>query len=45
MRVLVVGAGGVGSSIVSIAARRDAFEQIIVADVDGERATSAAAIT
>lgn len=34
MRVLVVGAGGVGSSIVSIAARREVFEQIVVADVD-----------
>ena len=43
MRVLVVGAGGVGSSIVSIAARREVFEQIIVADVDLARATRAAA--
>jgi len=45
MRVLVVGAGGVGSSIVSIAARRDVFEQIVVADVDHARATRAAAVT
>jgi saccharopine dehydrogenase (NAD+, L-lysine-forming) len=43
MRVLVVGAGGVGSSIVSIAARRGVFEQIVVADVDLARATRAAA--
>lgn len=45
MRVLVVGAGGVGASIVSIAARREVFEQIVVADVDLERAQRAAAIT
>ncbi|MDO8389843.1 MAG: saccharopine dehydrogenase NADP-binding domain-containing protein [Actinomycetota bacterium] len=45
MRVLVVGAGGVGSSIVSIAARRDVFEQIVVADVDSARAGRAAAVT
>ena len=43
MRVLVIGAGGVGSSIVSIAARREVFEQIVVADVDLARATRAAA--
>ena len=45
MRLLIVGAGGVGSSIVSIAARRDAFEQIVVADVEGARAGRAAART
>jgi len=45
MRVLVVGAGGVGSAIVSIAARRDVFEHLVVADVDAERATRAAART
>ncbi len=33
MRLLVVGAGGVGSSIVSIAARRPVFEQITVAAI------------
>ncbi len=43
MRLLVVGAGGVGSSIVSIAARRKVFEHIVVADVDLARATRAAA--
>ncbi len=41
----MVGAGGVGSSIVSIAARRDVFEQIVVADVDAGRANRAAART
>jgi saccharopine dehydrogenase-like NADP-dependent oxidoreductase len=45
MRVLVVGAGGVGASIVSIAARREVFEQIVVADVDAARAARAAART
>jgi saccharopine dehydrogenase-like NADP-dependent oxidoreductase len=45
MRILVIGAGGVGSSIVSIAARRDVFEQIVVADVDAARAARAAART
>jgi saccharopine dehydrogenase (NAD+, L-lysine forming) len=42
MRILVVGAGGVGSSIVSIAARREVFEQIVVADVDPARAARSA---
>lgn len=45
MRVLVVGAGGVGSSIASIAARRDVFERIVLADVDHTRATRAATRT
>jgi saccharopine dehydrogenase-like NADP-dependent oxidoreductase len=45
MRLLVVGAGGVGSSIVSIAARRPVFQQIVVADVDHGRAARAAART
>jgi saccharopine dehydrogenase (NAD+, L-lysine forming) len=43
MRVLLVGAGGVGSAAVAIAARRDFFEQIVVADYDPGRATRAAA--
>lgn len=43
MRLLVVGAGGVGSSMVSIAARREVFEHIVVADVDPARAARAAA--
>ena len=32
MRILLVGAGGVGSAFVSIAARRDFFESVVVAD-------------
>ena len=38
MRVLVVGAGGVGSSAALIAARRDFFESWLVADYDLDRA-------
>jgi hypothetical protein len=38
MRVLVVGAGGVGSSAALIAARRDFFESWLVADYDLTRA-------
>ncbi|MFT3854148.1 MAG: saccharopine dehydrogenase C-terminal domain-containing protein [Ilumatobacteraceae bacterium] len=44
MRVLVVGAGGVGSAITSIAARSPAFERLVITDVDGPRATRAAAM-
>ncbi len=43
MRVLVVGAGGVGSALVGIAARRGVFEHIVVADIDLDRASRAAA--
>jgi saccharopine dehydrogenase (NAD+, L-lysine forming) len=43
MRVLIVGAGGVGSALATICARRDPFEQIIVADVDPARSARAAA--
>ena len=43
MRVLIVGAGGVGSALATICARRDAFEQIVVADVDPARRRRAAA--
>ncbi|MFM2072587.1 MAG: hypothetical protein RLZZ623_2850 [Actinomycetota bacterium] len=43
MRVIVVGSGGVGAAFASIAARRDIFEQIVVADIDGHRAARAAA--
>jgi saccharopine dehydrogenase-like NADP-dependent oxidoreductase len=39
MRVLVIGAGGVGSSAALIAARRDFFESWIVADYDLARAS------
>jgi len=43
MRILIVGAGGVGSAVVSIAARRDFYEHIVVADKDLARARRAAA--
>ena len=38
MRILLVGAGGVGSAVVPIAARRDFFETMVVADYDEGRA-------
>jgi saccharopine dehydrogenase-like NADP-dependent oxidoreductase len=41
--VLVVGAGGVGSAVAPIAARRDVFERIVFADLDPARAEAAAA--
>ena len=44
MRVLLVGAGGVGAAFTSIAARRDFFETIVVADYDTSRAERAAAV-
>ena len=34
MRVLLIGAGGVGSAVVPIAARRGFFESMVVADYD-----------
>ena len=34
MRILVIGAGGVGSAVVPIAARRSFFERMVVADYD-----------
>jgi saccharopine dehydrogenase-like NADP-dependent oxidoreductase len=37
MRILVVGAGGVGSSAALIAARRDFFETFVIADYDPAR--------
>ncbi|MER7205421.1 saccharopine dehydrogenase C-terminal domain-containing protein [Streptosporangium sp. NPDC000239] len=43
MRILLVGAGGVGSAVVPIAARRDFFEHIVVADSQQSRATAAVA--
>jgi saccharopine dehydrogenase-like NADP-dependent oxidoreductase len=42
MRVLVVGAGGVGSAFAGIAQRREAFAQVVLADVALERAQAAA---
>jgi len=41
MRILLVGAGGVGSAFVSIARRRDFFEACLVADYDESRAEKA----
>jgi saccharopine dehydrogenase-like NADP-dependent oxidoreductase len=41
MRVLVVGAGGVGAAVVGIAARRDFFDAMVVADYDVRRAEQA----
>src|SRR6478609_7185251 len=38
MRVLVLGAGGVGSAAARIAARRDFFEALTIADYDEARA-------
>jgi saccharopine dehydrogenase-like NADP-dependent oxidoreductase len=43
MRVLIVGAGGVGSSLATICARRDVFEHIVIADLDSSRAARSAA--
>ena len=42
MRILVVGAGGVGSAVARIAARRDFFEHVVMADYDLGRAQAAA---
>ena len=42
MRILLVGAGGVGSAFCAIAARREFFEQIVVCDYDEARAKQAA---
>ncbi|GGX25534.1 saccharopine dehydrogenase family protein [Streptomyces chryseus] len=43
MRVLLVGAGGVGTAVTKIAARRSFFDHLVVADYDVSRAESAAA--
>ena len=43
MRILVIGAGGVGSAVVPIAVRRGFFERMVVADYDAERAERAVA--
>lgn len=43
MRVLLVGAGGVGTAITRIAARRSFFEALVVADRDLARAEAAVA--
>ena len=41
MKILVVGAGGVGNAIVKIAARRSFFERVVVSDYDLGRAQGA----
>jgi saccharopine dehydrogenase (NAD+, L-lysine-forming) len=41
MRILVVGAGGVGAAVAAIAARRDYFARMVLADVDVGRAEAA----
>jgi saccharopine dehydrogenase (NAD+, L-lysine forming) len=43
VRILLVGAGGVGAAFVSIARRRDFFEACVVADYDESRAQKAVA--
>ena len=43
MKILLVGAGGVGAAFAAIAARRDFFAQIVIADYDPARAEKAAA--
>lgn len=42
MRILVVGAGGVGGAIATAASRRPFFEHCTIADIDGARATTVA---
>jgi saccharopine dehydrogenase (NAD+, L-lysine-forming) len=42
MKVLVVGAGGVGAAFAAIAQRRQAFERVVLADVALERAQAVA---
>ena len=44
MRILVIGAGGVGTAAAGIAARRTFYEHVVVADHDPARARRAAAI-
>src|SRR5271154_2356468 len=43
MRVLVVGAGGVGAAFAAIAQRRPAFERVVLADIAPERVRSVVA--
>jgi saccharopine dehydrogenase-like NADP-dependent oxidoreductase len=43
MKVLVVGAGGVGAAFAAIVQRRPAFEQVVLADVAPERVRSVVA--
>ncbi len=41
MRILVLGAGGVGAAFAAIARRRDFFDHMVLADLDPERARAA----
>jgi saccharopine dehydrogenase (NAD+, L-lysine forming) len=43
MRILVIGAGGVGSAVAAIARRRGFFERMVLADLSLERAQAAIA--
>jgi saccharopine dehydrogenase (NAD+, L-lysine-forming) len=43
MRILLIGAGGVGAAATGIAARRDFFDRFVVADCDAGRAAAAVA--
>jgi len=43
MRILVIGAGGVGAAVAAIARRRDFFERMVLADLNPERAKAAVA--
>ncbi|HEX2904431.1 MAG TPA: saccharopine dehydrogenase C-terminal domain-containing protein [Jatrophihabitans sp.] len=45
MKLLILGAGGVGSAAAKIAARRDFLDAVVVADYDADRARDAAAAT
>jgi saccharopine dehydrogenase-like NADP-dependent oxidoreductase len=44
MRILVVGAGGVGAAIAAIASRRSFFDALVLSDVDVGRAERAVAV-
>jgi saccharopine dehydrogenase-like NADP-dependent oxidoreductase len=41
VRILVIGAGGVGAAVASVAQRRDFFERLVLADVEPARAQDA----
>jgi saccharopine dehydrogenase-like NADP-dependent oxidoreductase len=45
VRILVIGAGGVGAAVASVAQRRGFFERLVLADVEASRAEAAAART
>ena len=43
MRILVIGAGGVGNAVAAIAKRRDFFDRMVLADLSAARADAALA--